>query len=74
MSCMIKWAQKNEPQTSKKAVRGQKHPSEAKKGHEGIDLVKKVFNKSSSTTSNSWELVSNYKSFQDYFDCWNSKH
>jgi hypothetical protein len=33
------------------AVRGQKHPSEAKKRHERVDLSKKVFNKSFSTTS-----------------------
>ena len=32
MSCVITWAQKNQPQTSKKAARGPKHLSEAKKG------------------------------------------
>ena len=33
MSCVITWAQKKiQPPTSKKAVRGQKHLSEAKKG------------------------------------------
>ena len=34
-----------------KAVRGQKHPSEGQKRHEGVDLLKKVFNKSCSTAS-----------------------
>jgi hypothetical protein len=33
-----------------KAVIGQKHPLEAKKRHEGVDLLKKVFNKSFSAT------------------------
>ena len=34
-----------------KAARGQKKPSEAKKKHEEVDLLKKVFNKSLSMTS-----------------------
>jgi hypothetical protein len=33
------------------AARGQKHPCEAKKKHEGVDLLKKVFNKSCLATS-----------------------
>jgi hypothetical protein len=33
------------------AVGGQKHPSGGQKWHEGVDLLKKAFNKSFSTTS-----------------------
>ena len=33
------------------AVRGQKLTSEGKKKHEGVDFLKKVFDKSFSTTS-----------------------
>ena len=34
-----------------KAARGQKYPSEALKWQEGVDLLKKAFNKSFLTTS-----------------------
>jgi hypothetical protein len=34
-----------------KAVRGQKHPLGGQKWHEGVDLLKKVFNKSFSKTT-----------------------
>ena len=43
MSCVMTWAQSFLTSEVMEAVRGQKHPWEAKKRHETVDLSKKVF-------------------------------
>jgi hypothetical protein len=51
MPCVITWAQKKFSLQPQKRLLESKNTSRRPKRHEGVDLLRKVFNKSCSTTS-----------------------